>query len=301
MTLLDSIGNTPLMKLSGVYVKLEYLNPSGSVKDRIAKYIIEKAEKTGKLKNGYTVIEATSGNTGIAFSLVCALKGYKMVVVMPRGMSKERSEIINAYGAKIINVKEDCFSCAIDKVREMSKQKNTYLPKQFENPWNVEDHEKNLGKEIIREVKKVDAFVAGVGTGGTIIGVSKALKKKFPKVKIFALEPDECHLLASSGIGKVEDNVSKINVCRHHEIEGIGDGIVSDIIKKDKDKLDGIIEVKSKDAISKCKKLAKLGYFVGPSSGANLLGALKLKRKYKNVVTLFPDRGNRYLSEGIFS
>jgi len=300
MKLLDSIGNTPLIKLDGIFVKLEHLNPSGSVKDRIAKYIIEKAEKTGKLKKGYTVIEATSGNTGIAFSMVCALKGYKMVVVMPKGMSEERSKIIKGYGAKIVYVKKDCFQCAIDGVLKLGKNK-TYLPKQFENPWNVEEHEKNLGKEIIKQVKKVDAFVAGVGTGGTVVGVGKALKKKFPKVKIFALEPDECHLLASSGIGKVYGDISDTNICRHHRIEGIGDGIIPDIIKRNKEILDGVIEIKSKDALKMCSKLAKLGYFVGPSSGANLLGALKLKKKYKNIVTLFPDRGTRYLSEGIFS
>lgn len=202
-----------------------------------------------------------------------------MVVVMPKGMSEERSKIIKSYGAKIIYVKEDCFSCAIDKVLELGKKNKTYLPKQFENPWNVEDHEKNLGKEILKQVKKVDVFVAGVGTGGTVIGVGKALKKKFPRVKIFALEPDECHLLASSGIGKVYGDISDVNVCRHHRIEGIGDGIIPDIVKRNKKILDGIIEIKSKDAIKMCKKLAKVGYFVGPSSGANFLGALRLKKE----------------------
>jgi len=261
---------------------------------------LKKAEKTGKLKKGYTVIEATSGNTGIAFSMVCSLKGYKMVVVMPRGMSEERTKIIHGYGAKIINVKKDCFGCAIDEVLKIGKKKNTYLPKQFENKWNVEDHEKFLGKEILKQVKKVDAFVAGVGTGGTLIGVGKALRKKFPRVKLFALEPDECHILVSSGIGKVYGDVSNSNICKHHGIGGIGDGIVSGIIKRNKDLIDEIIEIKSKEAVNMCRKLAKSGYFVGPSSGANLLGALKLKKKYKNIVTLFPDRGVRYLSEGIF-
>jgi len=300
MSLLDAIGNTPLVKLNGIYIKLEHLNPSGSVKDRIAKYIIEKAERIGRLKKGYSVVEATSGNTGIAFSMVCALKGYKMIVVMPRGMSEERTRIIHGYGAKIINVKQDCFACAIDKVLELGKRKNVYLPKQFENPWNVEDHERFLGREILKQVKKVDAFVAGVGTGGTLIGVGRALKKKFPRVKIIALEPDECHLLASSGIGKVYGDVSSDNICKHHGIEGIGDGIIPDIIMRNKDLIDGIIEIKSRKAIEMCKKLANSGYFVGPSSGANLLGALRLKRKYRNIVTLFPDRGVRYLSEEIF-
>ncbi len=297
--LLDQIGNTPLIGLDGVNIKLEYLNPSGSIKDRIAKYIIEKAEETGKLKKGYTVVEATSGNTGIAFSFVCALKGYKMKVILPKGLSVERTQMIKGFGADIINVKEDCFSCAIDKCLTY-ENKRCYLPKQFENPWNVEEHEKNMGKEILRQVKKIDAFVAGVGTGGTLIGVGKALRKKFPKVKLFAIEPDECHLLSSSGIGKVYGEMDKNNSCRHHRIEGIGDGIIPKIIKENKDLIDGVITIKSKDAISMAGKLAERGYFVGPSSGANFLGALKLKKKYKNVVTLFPDRGERYLSENIF-
>jgi len=300
MILLDSIGNTPMAKIDGIYVKLEHLNPSGSVKDRIAAYIIEKAEKTGQLKKGHTIVEATSGNTGIAFSMVAAAKGYKMTAVMPRGMSVERSEIMKSYGAKIIYVKEDCFSCAIGEAEKMGRKKRTYLPRQFENPWNTEEHEKHMAPEILKAIKKVGAFVAGVGTGGTVIGVGKILKKRNPRAKIFAVEPDECHMLASSGIGSVYGYISKTNVCRHHGIEGIGDGIVPEIIRKNRDIIDGIIEVKTKEAIEKSRLLSKRGYFVGPSSGANFLAALNLRKKYRNVVTLFPDRGDRYLSEHIF-
>src|SRR3989344_4585079 len=187
MSLLDQIGNKPLINLEGVFVKLEHLNPSGSVKDRIAKYIVEKAEKIGQLKPGYTIIEATSGNTGIAFSLVAALKGYKMIAVMPKGMTEERAEIMRAYGAKVIYVKKDCFGCAIDLVKKMGNSKNTFLPRQFDNPWNPEEHEKNMGKEILKEVTKIDAFVAGVGTGGAGVGVGRAIKKKFPRAKEFPL------------------------------------------------------------------------------------------------------------------
>lgn len=300
MNLLDSIGDTPLVKIGGINIKLEYLNPSGSVKDRIAKYIVEKAEKAGKLKKGYTIIEATSGNTGIAFSMVCNIKNYKMIVVMPRGLSKERTKMIKSFNAKVVNVKKDCFSCAIDKANELGKKIKTFLPKQFENPWNVEEHEKHLGREILNQVKKIDAFVAGVGTGGTVIGIGKALKKKFPKVKIFALEPDECPLMTINNISKIFGKKSKNKTCKHHLIEGIGDGIIPGIIDRNKKLINGIILIKSKDAINMCRKLTKKGYFVGPSSGANFLGALMLKKKFKNIVTLFPDSADRYFSEGIF-
>lgn len=299
MSLLEAIGNTPLIKLNGIYIKLEHLNPSGSVKDRIAKYIIEKAERTGKLKKGYTVVEATSGNTGIAFSMVCALKGYRMVVVMPRGMSEERARIIHGYGARIIFVRKDCVQCAVIETHKFKNK--VYFPRQFENPWNVEEHEKFLGKEIIKQVKKVDAFVAGVGTGGTLIGVGKALKKKFSRVKIIALEPEECPLLTKNKYGRHGIyGFHKGFTCRHHGIEGIGDGFIPKIIERDRALIDNVVRIKTKDAINMCKKLAREGYFVGPSSGANFLGALRLKKKYKNIVTLFPDRGERYLSEGIF-
>lgn len=298
---------TPLINLDGVNIKLEHLNPSGSVKDRMASYIIEKAEKAGKLKKGYTIIEATSGNTGIAFSRLAALKGYKMIVVMPKGMSKERTQIMKSYGTKIVNVNKDDFAGAIKKARSLGKKPKTFLPRQFENPLNPEEHEKHLGKEMISQMKgkKVDAFIAGVGTGGTVIGVGRALKKKFPKVKVFALEPDECHLLSSACIGRITivQSNEKGNVCKHHDIEGIGDGILPGIIAENKKIIDGIIDIKSRQALKETDKLAKRGYFVGPSSGANFLGAKILKEKFgfKNVVTLFCDSGDRYLSEGIYS
>ena len=297
-TILDAIGNTPLLNLEGITVKLEHLNPSGSIKDRIAKFIVTKAESAGKLKKGFTIIEATSGNTGNAFSLVGAVKGYKVIVVMPKGLSIERSKIMEAYGAKIIYVKKDCFSCAIKKAESLGKKPKTYLPHQFANEWNITDHELFLGKEIVKQVKKVDAFVAGVGTGGTLIGVGRALKKKFPRVKLFAVEPDECSALTHAGIGSVlgKKKMKKL-VCKHHEIEGIGDGIVPDIIKRNTKMIDSIIEVTSKDAIKESVRIAKAhGLFVGPSSGANFLAAKKLRKKFKHVVTVFADEGEKYLS-----
>ena len=299
---------TPLIKLDGINIKLENQNPSGSIKDRIAEYIIDKAEKFGKIKKDYTIIEATSGNTGISFSRVAALRGYKMIVVMPRGMSKEREQFITGYGAKIIFVKPENFKGAMDKALILGKKSKTYLPRQFENPWNVEEHEKHLAKEIISQIKgkRIDAVVAGVGTGGTIIGVGKAVKKKNPRVKIFALEPSECHLLVSSGIGSIYSGNDKIDkdkkVCKHHEIQGIGDGIIPGIISNNKKVIDGVIGISSKEAMGETNKLAKRGYFVGPSSGANFIGAKILKEKHPkwNIVIFFCDRGDRYLSEGIY-
>ena len=293
---LDSVGNTPLVKIDGVWVKLEYLNPSGSIKDRIAKYIVEKAECEGLLKKGHTIVEATSGNTGISFSMVSAIKGYKMVAVMPRNMTGERIKMMESFGAKIVLVKSDCFMCAKKKAREIGNRKNVYTPLQFDNEWNIEDHEKFLGKEIANKVK-VDAFVAGVGTGGTVIGVGKVLKRKNPKTKVFALEPDECHALSDFGIGPVYGKKSKMKACMHHDIGGIGDGMVPDIVKRNSNILDGVFDVKSKDAVKMAKKLCKMGYFVGPSSGANFIAAKKLKKKFKNVVTVFPDSGDRYISQ----
>lgn len=297
MTLLDSIGNTPLIKLGWVFIKLEYLNPSGSVKDRIARYIIDKAEKTKQLKKGYTIIEASSGNTGIAFSMVGALKGYKVKIVMPKGLSEERTKIIKALGADIVSVKKLCFTCAIKKADSLATKK-VYRPNQFSNQWNIEEHEKGMGKEILKQVDKIDCFVAGVGSGGTLIGVGKAIRKKFPKAAIVAMEPDECSMLKDSGIGKMP--VTHRLVCKKHEIEGIADGLIAEIIQRNRDLIDNVVTIKSKDAINMTRKLATLGYFVGTSSGANYLAAQKLKNKYKNIVTLFPDRGERYLSLNFF-
>ncbi len=280
-TILDAIGNTPMLSINGIKVKLEYMNPSGSIKDRIAKHIIDKAEKNKLLKRGYRVVEATSGNSGIAFSMVCAVKGYEMVVIMPKGLSRERKKIMRYFGAKIIEVPRwKGVKGAV--AREEKYNKKCYSVKQFENKWNIEAHYKT-GKEILKK-GKVDAFVAGVGTGGSLIGIGKVLKKKYPKCKVYALEPEECSPMTGSGCGK-------------HGIEGIGDGFIPKIIKDNDKIIDGVLTVKTKDAVKMSKKLAKKGFFVGISSGANFLGALRVKRMHKNVVTLFPDSGDRYLSE----
>lgn len=272
--ILEAIGSTPLIKIDNIFAKLETVNPSGSIKDRMAKYMVEKAEEKGELKPNYTIIEATSGNTGISFAMISALKGYKFIAVMPENIGREKRKLMKIFGAKFVLTSErGGLKSAIKKTEELAKKyKKVWLPKQFENPDNVETHRRGLGMEILKQVDKVDAFVAGIGTGGTLMGVAKALREKFPKVKIIGVEAAESP----------------------HQIEGISDGIVPKIL--DFNLIDKIIKIKSKDAILMAKKLAKKkGLLVGISSGANVLAALKLSKKYKNVVTVLPDRAERYL------
>ncbi|MDO8427751.1 MAG: cysteine synthase family protein [Candidatus Diapherotrites archaeon] len=286
-TILDFIGNTPFVKIEDIGCKLEYFNPSGSTKDRIAKYIIEKAEKQGLLKKGYKVVEATSGNSGIAFSMVCAVKGYDMIVIMPEGLTNERMEMLKAYGAEIIFTPkaEDLLCEAVRLEDEYSKKKGHYAVKQFENEWNIEAHQKTLGKEILKDMKTIDAFVAGIGTGGTLIGVGNAIRKKFPTAKLAAVEPEESAVMHWERPS-------------HHKIEGIGDGFIPKIIENHLYLVDEVIKIKSKDAIEMTKKLAKdYGILAGISSGANFLACQQLQQQgYKNICTVFPDRGERYLS-----
>lgn len=271
---LETIGNTPLVKIGKIYAKLETVNPSGSIKDRMTLYMVEKAEKKGNLRSGFYIIEATSGNTGTSFAMISAIKGYKMIAVMPENTAREKIKLMKAFGAEVVlTPSREGLQRAIRKTKELAKKyKNVWLPKQFENPDNVEAHQKRLGQEILREVDRIDAFVAGIGTGGTLMGVAKALKSKFPKVKIIGVEAAEWP----------------------HKIEGISDGIVPKIL--DFRLIDGMIKIKSKDAILMAKKLAKKqGLLVGISSGANVLAASKLTKKYKNIVTVLPDRAERYL------
>jgi cysteine synthase A len=273
--ILDTVGNTPLIKVGRVFAKLETVNPSGSIKDRMAKYMVEKAEERGELKPGYIIIEATSGNTGVSFAMISAIKGYKFIAVMPENIREEKRKLIKIFGAKfILTPEKEDFLGAIKKTGELAKKyKKVWLPKQLENPDNVEAHYKTTGQEILKQINKVNAFVAGIGTGGTLMGVAKALKEKFPKVKIF-------------GIRAVESS---------HQIEGISDGILPKIL--DFKLIDKMIKIKSKEAILMAKNLVKkYGLLVGISSGANVLAAIRLSKKYQNVVTVLPDRGERYLN-----
>ena len=277
--ILDIIGNTPLIKIQNIdggniYAKLETVNPSGSIKDRIAKYMIEMAEKRGELKPGFYIIEATSGNTGVSFAMISAIRGYQFIAVMPENIKEGKKKLIKSFGAKFIltSEKEGIVGAIRTTGRLAAKYKKVWLPKQFENPDNIKAHEKTTGKEILRQINEIDAFVAGIGTGGTLMGVAKALKSKFPDVKIIGVEAAELP----------------------HKIEGISDGILPKIL--DLNLIDEIVKIKSKNAISMAKELAKKeGLLVGISSGANLLAALKMSKKYKNVVTVLPDRAERYL------
>lgn len=274
---LKTVGNTPLIKIEGIYAKLETTNPSGSIKDRMVKYLIERAEERNELKPDYTIIEATSGNTGISLAMISAIKGYKFIAVMPKNISRVKQKMIKLFGGKIILVPATTEEAAIKKAQELVKKykyKKVWLPKQFENPDNIEAHKKGLGQEILKEVLKIDAFVAGIGTGGTLMGVAMALKEKFPNVKIFGVQPVESPHKIEGLIDKKEPFPKILNL----------------------NLIDGIIKIKTKNAIKMAKKLIKeYGLLVGISSGANFLAALKLRKKYKNVVTVLPDRAERYL------
>lgn len=296
--ILDVIGNTPLMRinLTGrndaiVLAKLEFLNP-GSIKDRMAYYMVKMAEKRGILKQRMTIIEATSGNTGIAFAVIAALKGYKMIAVMPEDMSEERRQIIEAFGAKVVlTPAKEGPKGAIQKRDELVKKiSNSWVPDQFGNDDNVLAHQKTTGREIIKQTDgKIDAFVAGVGTGGTLMGVAKALKKVNSKVKIVAVEPAESAVLSGGKPGE-------------HGIQGIGEGFIPRLV--DLKMIDEVIPIGTREAKQMSRVLArKEGLLVGISSGANVVGSLKMAKKLdrgKVVVTVLPDRGERYLSLRLF-
>lgn len=277
---------TPLINIEGIYAKFEAYNPTGSIKDRMAEYIVDQAEKNDELNSEDIILEVTSGNTGIALARIGAIKGYKVIIVMPESMSIERRKMIESFGAKLIltPAKED-IEGAIKVYDKLKKELKVWLPKQFENKDNINAHYYGLGKEIIDQidVKNIDVFVAGVGTGGTLLGVGKALKEINPKIKIVAIEPYESAVLS----GEVQGL---------HGIQGIGEGFIPKLLADNLDFVDEVIKIKTKDAIKMSKDLAKKGYFVGISSGANFLGAKILKKKYDKVMTLFPDRGERYLN-----
>lgn len=296
----ELIGKTPVVKLNKIvekewaeiYLKLEFFNPGGSVKDRVAFSMIEKAEKEGKLKKGSVIIEPTSGNTGIGLAMVGAAKGYKVIIVMPDTMSMERRMLLAAYGAEVVLTPGKLgMEGAIKKAEELVRQnKNYFMPQQFENFANPLIHEETTAKEIIKDFNEgLDAFVAGVGTGGTITGVGKILKNKFSNIKIIAVEPYSAAVLSGKEPGP-------------HKIQGIGAGFIPKVL--DRNVIDEVIAVKDEDAFEVTRLLAKKeGILGGISTGASLWAAIEVAKKLgkgKKVLAIAPDSGERYLSTQLF-
>lgn len=289
------IGNTPMIKLKYkhkekigiIYCKLESYNLTGSIKDRVANYIILNAKREGILKEKMPIIEATSGNTGISLAALGAYYNHPVYIFMPNWASKERIKLMELYGAKVklISKEEGGFLRCIEEANKLSKEINGFLTKQFENKDNVLAHYETTGKEIVEQLpKEIGGFISGVGTGGTLIGIGKRLKEKFNNIEICVLEPEKMPI------------ISEGKIIGQHKIEGIGDDFVPELY--DKEIIDDIFLINDEDAINMSRKLSReLGLGVGISSGANLIGAIKLEEKIKKeVVIVFPDDNKKYLS-----
>ena len=294
----ELIGETPIVKLNhtsedmaDIYLKLEFFNPGSSVKDRIALAMIEAAEEEGILKPGDTIIEPTSGNTGIGLAMVAAAKGYKLVVVMPDSMSMERRNLLKAYGAKLILTPgAEGMKGAIAKAGELAEQNGYFMPQQFKNQANPEVHARTTGKEIVEQMgDQLDAFVSGIGTGGTITGAGKVLKEHFPNVKLYAVEPKDSAVLSGENPGP-------------HKIQGIGAGFVPDVL--DTSIYDGVITVTNEQAFETAREAArKDGVLGGISSGAAIYAAKQVAKelgKGKKVLAVIPSNGERYLSTPLY-
>ncbi|MCA1029166.1 cysteine synthase A [Cytobacillus kochii] len=295
----ELIGQTPIVKLNrivedgsaDIYLKLEYMNPGSSVKDRIANAMIEAAEKSGDLKEGDTIIEPTSGNTGIGLAMVAAAKGYQTILVMPETMSMERRNLLRAYGAELVLTPgPDGMGGAIRKSQELAKEHGYFMPQQFENLSNPEVHRETTGKEIVEQMgDQLDAFIAGIGTGGTITGAGQVLKEKYKDIKIYAVEPADSPVLSGGKPGP-------------HKIQGIGAGFVPEIL--DTKVYDEIIAVANEDAFAQARRAAKEeGILGGISSGAAIHAALKVAKELgegKKVLAIIPSNGERYLSTPLY-
>ncbi|HLR74801.1 MAG TPA: cysteine synthase A [Virgibacillus sp.] len=296
----ELIGETPIVKLNRsaiddgaeIYAKLEFMNPGSSVKDRIALSMIEAAEQEGVLKEGDTIIEPTSGNTGIGIAMVAAAKGYKSVIVMPDTMSKERRNLLRAFGAKLILTPgAEGMKGAIKKAEELQKEQGFFMPQQFNNMANPEIHAKTTGREIIKQMPDgVDAFISGVGTGGTVSGAGKVLKKHFKHIKIYALEPEDSPILSGGTPGP-------------HKIQGLGAGFVPNTL--DTSIYDGVIRISNEESFETAREVAKKdGILGGISSGAAIAAARKIAQKLgkgKKVLTVLPSNGERYLSTPLYA
>lgn len=294
---LDLIGNTPLMCLKkstgyNIFAKAEFLNPGGSIKDRVAKNMLEVAESEGKLKPGMTIIEPTSGNTGIGLALCGVQKGYKVIIVMPENMSEERKKVIRAFGAELV-LTDPVLSIggAVDKANEIAESdpEKYFMPQQFVNQANPDAHYRTTAVEMCEQLgQKIDIYVSGVGSGGTLQGIAKYLLEKNPDTKIVAVEPKGVSALHGDGP-------------RIHQIQGIGDGFIPDVL--DTSLVTDVVEVADKDAIEMARRLAKeQGLLVGTSSGANVWAAMKMAEKYgkdKVIATVMADRAERYFSVGL--
>lgn len=293
---IDLIGNTPLVSLKSttglnIFAKAEFLNPGGSIKDRVAKNMVEQAEKKGLLKPGMTIVEPTSGNTGIGLAFVGVRKGYRVIIVMPENMSEERKKIIHSLGAELVlTPPELSIGGSVAKAEELVKELgNCFMPQQFENPDNPDSHYQTTARELYEQLGgRVDIFVSGLGSGGTLQGVGKFLKEKNPDLKVVAVEPKNVSALLGHEPGL-------------HSIQGIGDGFVPAVL--DRDLIDDIVEVTDDDAIATTRELAKVqGLLCGTSSGANVWAAKQIVKKYgedKVVATVLADRIERYFSTGL--
>ncbi|EKO0730339.1 cysteine synthase A [Staphylococcus pseudintermedius] len=297
----DIIGQTPVVKLrhqagedaADIYVKLEYQNPGGSVKDRIALAMIEQAEKEGKIKPGDTIVEPTSGNTGIGLAFVCAAKGYKAVFTMPETMSMERRNLLKAYGAELVLTPgAEAMKGAIKKAKELKETHGYFEPQQFENPANPKVHELTTGPELVEqfEGRTIDAFLAGVGTGGTLSGAGKVLKEKYPDIQIVAIEPEDSPVLSGGEPGP-------------HKLQGLGAGFIPGTLNTEI--YDEIIKVSNEVAMETSRRVAKEeGILGGISSGAAIYAAIQKAKelgKGKTVVTVLPSNGERYLSTPLYN
>ena len=294
----DLVGNTPIVKLNRligpedaeVYLKLEFFNPSSSVKDRIALSMVEAAERDGKLKLGDTIIEPTSGNTGIGIAMIAAAKGYKSVLVMPETMSMERRNLLRAYGAELVLTPgPDGMKGSIAKASELAEENGWFMPQQFNNLANPEIHRLTTGPEIVEAMDQLDAFISGIGTGGTITGAGEVLKKNFPGIEIVAVEPTDSAILSGGKPGP-------------HKIQGIGAGFVPEVLNTEI--YDSIIQVSNEDAYETARKVAREeGILGGVSSGAAVHAALEVARrlgKGKKVLAILPSNGERYLSTPLY-